>query len=170
MLHIPAELRHPSANAIGAAMLAVATAVILAALAFQHIGGYIPCPLCLQQRYAYYGGIPALAVAIVLLRARNAPAAAAVFALVGAAFVINAGLGIYQAGAEWKFWEITSCAAPGGLPKLDLDNLNIEKAAICGVANWHFLGLSFAGWNVIFSALLALGALAAALEAWRRAR
>jgi disulfide bond formation protein DsbB len=162
MLHIPAELRQPSADAIAAVMLAVATAVIL--------GGYIPCPLCLQQRYAYYGGIPAVAVAIALLRARNAPAAAAVFVLVGAAFVINAGLGIYQAGAEWKFWEITSCAAAGGLPKLDLDNLNIEKAAVCGVANWHFMGLSFAGWNVVFSALLALGALAAALQAWRRAR
>ncbi len=170
MLHVPAELRQPSADAVGALLLAIAAAVILAALAFEHIGGYIPCALCLQQRYAYYGGIPALAAAIALLRARNAPAATAVFLLVGAAFVINAGLGIYQAGAEWKFWEITSCGAAGGAPRLDIDNLNFEKAAICGLPKWHFMGLSFAGWNVVVSALLAAGAFTAALEAWRRAR
>jgi disulfide bond formation protein DsbB len=170
MLHVPSELRQTSADAIAALLLAIAAAVILAALAFEHIGGYLPCPLCLQQRYAYYGGIPALAAALALLRARNAPAAAAILLLVGAAFVINAGLGIYQAGAEWKLWEISSCGASGPLPEFDIDRLNIGKAPICGVASWHFLGLSFAGWNAVVSALLALGAFAAALKAWRRLR
>jgi disulfide bond formation protein DsbB len=168
MLHVPVELREPSATVIGASLLAAAAAVILAALAFEHIGGYQPCPLCLQQRYAYYAGIPALAAALYLLRARNTQAAAALFLLVGAAFVVNAGLGIYQAGAEWKFWQITSCAASGGLPDFDINKLNIENAPICGVASWRFLGLSFAGWNVVVSAVLALGASTAALKAWRR--
>jgi disulfide bond formation protein DsbB len=170
VLHVPADLRQASADAIGVLLIAVATAVILAALAFEHVGGYTPCALCLQQRYAYYGGIPALAGALALLHARNARAAAAVFLLVGAGFAINAGLGVYQAGAEWKLWEIPSCGAAGGMPRFDLDNLDLHKAPICGVANWRFLGLSFAGWNVVVSALLAAGALAAALEAWRRAR
>jgi disulfide bond formation protein DsbB len=170
VLHIPSELRQTSADVIGALVLAVAAAVILAALAFEHIGGHIPCALCLQQRYAYYGGIPALVAALALLRAGNAPVAAAVFVLVGAAFAINAGLGIYQAGAEWKLWQIPSCGAAGGMPRFDLDNLNLEKTSICGVANWRFLGLSFAGWNVLVSALLAAGAATAALQSWRRAR
>ncbi|PZN12832.1 MAG: disulfide bond formation protein B, partial [Proteobacteria bacterium] len=42
----------------GAAALFVAAAIILAALGFEYIGGYRPCPLCLQQRYAYYAGRP----------------------------------------------------------------------------------------------------------------
>ena len=171
MLHmpaLPAELRQDPATAIGALLLATAAAVILAALAFEHIGGYIPCPLCLQQRYAYYAGIPALAAALALLRSGRTLPAAGVFLLVGAAFVVNAGLGVYQAGAEWKFWEIASCAASGGLPDFDINKLNIKNAPICGVASWRFLGLSFAGWNVVASAVLALGASTAALKAWRR--
>ena len=168
MLHVPSELRQTSAHTIGALLLAIAAAVILAALAFEHIGGYLPCPLCLQQRYAYYAGIPALAGALALLRARNAPAAAAIFLLVGAAFVVNAGLGVYQAGAEWKLWEIASCGASGAPPPIDIGKLDIGKAPVCGVASWQFLGLSFAGWNAVVSAALALGAFAAALNAWRR--
>jgi disulfide bond formation protein DsbB len=167
MLHVPTELRQTSATAIGSLMLLTAAAVILAALAYEHIGGYRPCPLCLQQRYAYYAGIPALAAALVLLRTGRPPAAAALFALVGAAFVINAGLGAYQAGAEWKFWELASCDASGALPDLDIDKLDIEKAPVCGVANWRFMGLSFAGWNAVVSGVLALGALSAAVKTWR---
>jgi disulfide bond formation protein DsbB len=155
---------------MGGLVLFAAVAVIVAALGFQYIGGYAPCPLCLQQRYAYYAGIPALAGALALLRARNAPAAAAIFLLVGAAFVVNAGLGVYQAGAEWKLWEIASCGASGAPPPIDIGKLNIGKAPVCGVASWQFLGLSFAGWNAVVSAALALGAFAAALNAWRRPR
>ena len=43
----------------GAATLFLALAVILTALGTQYIGGYVPCALCLQQRWAYYAGIPA---------------------------------------------------------------------------------------------------------------
>jgi disulfide bond formation protein DsbB len=168
MLHVPTALRQTSATAIGGLMLLTAAAVILAALGFEHIGGHVPCPLCLQQRYAYYGGIPALAAALILLRARNAPAAAAIFLLVGAAFLINAGLGTYQAGAEWKLWELSSCGASGALPEFDINKLDIEKAQGCGWASWRFMGLSFAGWNAVVSIVLALGAFSAAVKTWRR--
>ena len=49
-LHVPSDLRRLSASAVASAALAIAGAVILAAHAFEHIGGYTPCPLCLQQR------------------------------------------------------------------------------------------------------------------------
>ena len=35
------------------------------ALGFEHIGGYIPCKLCLEQRWPYYAGVPLMAVAAV---------------------------------------------------------------------------------------------------------
>ena len=39
----------------------VATGMIViigTALAFEHLGGYAPCALCLEQRNPYYWGIP----------------------------------------------------------------------------------------------------------------
>jgi disulfide bond formation protein DsbB len=167
MLKLATAPRRFSPYAIGGAVLAGATAVILAALAFEHIGGYTPCPLCLQQRYAYYAGIPVLLAALALIATNRINAAAAVFLLVAVAFLANAGLGTYQAGAEWKLWEPpASCAAPGELPTFDLKQNSFDRIpASCGVASWRFLGLSFAGWNVVASAMLAAGAALAAREA-----
>ena len=64
--HTPRE-DPPTASARSS--LFAAAAVILTALAFEHFGGYVACPLCLQQRYAYYAGVPALFLALVLLSA-----------------------------------------------------------------------------------------------------
>ena len=170
VLHVSADLRRLPASAIAGLVLLAAAAVILAALAFEHIGGYTPCPLCLQQRYAYYLGIPALAAALVLLRVPNRKAAAAVLAAVSLAFLANAGLGVYQAGAEWKFWDPpATCASPAELPTFDLKTMNLDRVpATCGVASWRFLGLSFAGWNAVVSAGLAAGAGLAAFKAMSR--
>src|SRR5262245_58978426 len=84
----------------GGLTLFLAVAAILAALAFQYIGGYLPCPLCLMQRYAYYAGIPVLFLAMALT-AEMPRVAAFLFFLVALAFLANAGLGVYHAGAEW---------------------------------------------------------------------
>lgn len=167
MPNIQSALQRFSPYAVGAAVLAGTGAVILAALAFEHLGGYTPCPLCLQQRYAYYFAIPALAAALALAAVGRPRAAAGMFLAVAIAFVANAGLGVYQAGAEWKFWEPpASCAAPATLPSLDLKGQTFDRIPVsCGVASWRFLGLSFAGWNVVMSVLLAAGAAAAGAAA-----
>ena len=151
----------------GSVVLAGAVVVILTALAFEHIGGYTPCPMCLQQRYAFYLAIPAVVVALALLSVNQRTWAALVFAAMAIAFLANAGLGTYQAGAEWKFWDPpASCAAPTTLPTFDLKTDTFNRIpASCGVASWRLLGLSFAGWNVVASALLAAGAGVAALRA-----
>jgi disulfide bond formation protein DsbB len=169
-LHVPSDLRRLSASAVAGIALLFAAAVILAALAFEHIGGYTPCPLCLQQRYSYYLGIPALAAALVLLRLSHRNAAAAILAAVGVAFLVNAGLAVYQAGAEWRFWDPpATCATPTQLPTFDVKSMNLDRVpASCGVASWRFLGLSFAGWNAVASAGLAAGAALAALKAMPR--
>ena len=153
----------------GGASLFLAAAVILTALAFERFGGYVACPLCLQERYAYYAGVPALFLALVLLSAGRTNAAAAIFALVALAFLANAGLGTYHAGAEWKFWpgpDTCGGSQPlstgaGGLFK----DLATTRVIRCDEAPWHFLGLSFAGWNVVASLLLAAGATFSAIKA-----
>ena len=163
------DLQRTPAYRMGGLVLLAAVVVIVTALGFEHIGGHDPCPLCLQQRYAYYAGIPALFVALVLLTVGRSNVAAVIFLLVAVAFLANAGLGAYQAGAEWKWWEPpATCAAPSTLPSLTKLPGNFDRVPVsCGVASWRFLGLSFAGWNVVASALLAVGAAAAALKVSR---
>lgn len=166
----PAHLT--DAYRLGAAMLLLAAAVILAALGFEHIGGYIPCPLCIQQRYAYYGAIPLLFAALVLLTGQFPRLAAVVFGVVALAFLANAGLGVYHAGAEWKFWPgPQDCAGTSGPPASVgglLEGLEHESGARCDEPQLRILGLSFAGWNVAASLILAFGAARAALSSLPR--
>jgi disulfide bond formation protein DsbB len=146
----------------GALALFTSAAVILAALGFEHLGGYAPCPLCLMQRYAYYAAIPLLFVALVALSADWPRLAVAIFLIVGLAYLANAGLGVYHAGAEWKFWPgpdtcaATSGALPTGAPGGLLKQLETTRVVRCDEAPWRLFGLSFAGWNVVTSGLLAL--------------
>jgi disulfide bond formation protein DsbB len=171
MLHNPRDPVRSSAYRAGALVLFAAAVVIATALAFERFGGYVACPLCLQQRYAYYAGVPALFLALVLLSTGYARVAAAVFLLVAAAFVANAGLGTYHAGAEWKFWAgpDTCGGAPQPLSKGGglLKDLATTRVIRCDEAPWHFLGLSFAGCNVVASVLLAIGSVSAAAKAWK---
>lgn len=158
----------------GAAALFAAVVIILTALGFEHIGGYRPCPLCLQQRYAYYAGIPLLFGALVLVSMDQQRLAGALFALVAAGFLANAGLALYHAGVEWRLWAgPDTCqlaleplaTGPGGL----LKQLETVRVIRCDEAPWRFLGLSFAGWNAVLSLLLALSVFAAARLCWQRA-
>ena len=158
-----------SPQRVAALVLFVAAAVIGTALAFEHVGGYTPCPLCLEERYGYYAAIPALAIALVLLSTGRRGAATAVLVLVALAFLANGAVGVYHAGAEWKLWagpETCGASQPlstgaGGLLK-DLASTRVIR---CDDAPWHFFGLSFAGWNAVASIVLAAGALYAAIKA-----
>jgi disulfide bond formation protein DsbB len=157
---------------MGWAVLIAATVVILLALAFEYVGHYEPCPLCLQQRYAYYAAIPALFLALVLVAAQRNGLAAAIFIAVALAFFANAGLGTYHAGVEWKFWAgpETCTASPKALSTGAgnlLERLKTIHVPRCDEPPWTFMGLSFAGWNVVTSLLLGVGAAAAAVKALR---
>ena len=150
----------PEKNAayrLGGFALFLATAVILAALAFEHVGGLAPCPLCLMQRYAYYAAIPLLFVAMALV-SEMPRIAALLFFLVALAFLGNAGLGVYHAGAEWKFWPgPDTCGAAQALPTSASDllsGLQQTRVVRCDEAAWTFAGLSMAGWNVIASLVI----------------
>lgn len=157
----------------GAFALALAMAAILAAIGFERIGGYEPCPLCLMQRYAYYAGIPGLFASLVLVTMGKARLAGLLFFAVSLMFLANSGLGVYHAGAEWKFWPgpdtCSATARPlsnavGGLLK-DLEKVRVIR---CDEAPWTFAGLSFAGWNVVLSFLIFVASLQAAFAAVRR--
>ncbi len=153
----------------GSLTLFAALAVIVTALGFEHLGGYTPCPLCLQQRYAYYFGIPAVFVAMALGTGGYAKWAAGLFLIVAVGFLVNAGLGVYQAGAEWKYWAgPQTCGVMENLAGGGADffrRLESARVVKCDEAAWRFAGLSFAGWNAVMSLFLMATALKAAFAA-----
>ena len=144
---------------LGSTALFLATASILVALGFQYIGGYYPCPLCFMQRYAYYVAIPALFAALALSSGGERNGAMLLFGLVALAFLANAGLGIYHAGAEWKFWPGPDTCAGAQAVSTAADSLIKElettRVVRCDEASIRIFGLSFAGWNVIASLVIA---------------
>ena len=135
--------------------------VIASALSFEHIGGYVPCALCLLQRDPYYIGVPLGLVAILVAWLRLPPVITKVLiALIVLTMLIGAGLGIYHSGVEWRFWEgpatcSTSVNAVSQNAGSLLDDINKQHGPSCTDATLRVLGLSFAGWNVIASLVLA---------------
>ncbi len=150
--------------AAAALVAAGGAATILGAYFFQYVLKLPPCPLCLDQRVAYYVSIP-LAVVLAFAAARQAPRPllAAGFAVIALAMVFNAGLALFHAGVEWKWWPgPRECSGPindlgsGGDLLSQLQTVSVVR---CDEAAWRFLGLSLAGYNVLIS--LALAAVAA---------
>lgn len=164
-----ASIERGAAYTAGTLALLIASGAILAALAFQYIGGYQPCMLCLMERYAYYFAVPALFVAVMLYAGGNKGWAALLFALVALAFLANAALGTYHAGAEYKFWPGPDACGGGGSISSSagdfLEDLAQTRVVRCDEPALVFLGLSFAGWNVVASLLLMALSLKAALAA-----
>lgn len=152
----PNLAKSSSQAAIASALVfVIATATILGALAFEHLGGYAACPLCLEQRYAYYFAIPASALALVLARRDATGLARILLALIALAFLANAGAGIYHAGIEWKWWAGPGECASGFDLQWSEGGIVDTPIISCDEASWRFLGLSFAGWNAVISAILA---------------
>ncbi|WP_441278580.1 disulfide bond formation protein B [Tardiphaga sp. 172_B4_N1_3] len=158
---------HASSNpALVAALVVglIALATLAGAWFFQLVLDIRPCPLCLEQRYAYYLAIP-LAVLVAIAAARDAPRGLVVTGLVVLvlAALANAVLGGYHAGVEWTFWQgPTDCSGPvvdlGKAGSL-LERLDTVKVIRCDEVQWRFLGLSLAGYNVLISLLMAAIAL-----------
>ena len=159
---------------IGAALGALGMAVTVGtALGFQHIGGYIPCKLCLEQRIPYYVGIPVMLLALVSSALRLPPIVTRGLLLAGALLMTwGLWLGVFHSGVEWGFWPgPTDCgvvAAPEGGAGNLLDQLDAVIPPSCDQAAGRFLGLSFAGWNVVASLALAAIGYVAAFRSGRR--
>ncbi|MFN3347728.1 disulfide bond formation protein B [Pseudorhodoplanes sp.] len=156
-----------------AAVAVLGLLTIIGAWFFQVVVGLPPCPLCLEQRYAYYFSIP-LAGLVLLGVSHGASQRVLVAALVVIALGMlwNAGLGAYHAGVEWKLWEGPRDCAGGGLTDLGtagglLEKLKDIRVVRCDEIPWSFLGLSLAGYNAIISLMLALIAGWGAFRAWQ---
>jgi len=152
--------------AVASFLIAFSAAATLAgAWFFQLVIGLPPCPLCLEQRNAFYVSIP---LAALLCLGANHGASSKVmiagFAVIAAVMLWNAGLSAYHAGVEWKFWPgPADCSGPinslGSASNM-LKQLQDIRIVRCDEAAWRFLGISLAGYDVLVSLFLA------AVAAW----
>jgi len=155
-------------------MGAAANAVAIGALAFLAIAGawvfqalgYQPCDLCLEQRYAYYVGVPLAVVALALAARGGWTTARAVFWLIALIFAANVVLAIYHSGVEAKLWEgPTACTGAVGATGGGnlLEQLAKVKVVRCDAVQLRVFGLTLANWNILISAALAALAVRAGL-------
>lgn len=154
-----------------ALFLAVAMAAVVgAALAFEHLGGYIPCALCLGQRIPYYIGAPVMVLAALSALLRWPPAVTRLLLLAGGLLMAwSLFLAVRHSGVEWGWWAgPTDCGAVAAPANTGgngvLDALDSYMPPACDQAALRVAGLSFAGWNAVASLILMVVALRGALR------
>ena len=129
-------------------IFAVMFATIVGAWIFER-AGYLPCDLCLKQRWAYYAIVPFAALLAVINPSWIKPG----LWLATLILIASTIFGIYHAGIEWKLWDGPgTCGAgllSGGLPDLTKPVVKCDEPAIT------ILGMSLAGWNANISAMMA---------------
>jgi disulfide bond formation protein DsbB len=140
---------------------------------FEYVLGYPPCPLCLDQRMAFYVSVPL--AALLWLGASHGAARKVLllgFLVIAALMLWNTGLSAFHAGVEWKFWPgPADCSGPinglGSAGNLlsQLQNIRIVR---CDEAAWRLFGLSLAGYDVLVSLFLMVVAAWGAKAVWAR--
>ena len=168
------DMRLPSRRVINLAAFLACVAMMAYALYSQHVLYYEPCPLCILQRIAFM----ALGV-IFLVAAVHGPGRTG--AVVYSGFLVVAA-SIGAAIAARHVWlqnlprdQLPECG-PGleyMLKKLPLSQA-LEKilsgSGECAEVGWTFLGLSIAGWSLLWFLLFGVFAMLLALAGMRQVR
>lgn len=128
-------------------------ALLIAALGFQAMG-YAPCELCILQRWPHLAAVVVALLLVLTGRVR----AMAVLGLIAAGAAM--GLAIYHSGVEIGWWPGPQhCSGGvGDIARMSTQDLmaRLQEAPVvrCDQVVWRFLGLSMAGWNAFWSAIL----------------
>lgn len=131
---------------------AVSAVLILGALAFQYIGGYPPCEMCMWQRYPHFVSILVGLGGGLLLAMDALPSnlAKPVTLLAILAIAITGLIGVYHAGVEWQLWKGPSACTGQAFQFTGSLNLNAHVVS-CDHAAWRLFGISMAGYNALIS-------------------
>ena len=150
--------------------LLVCLALLAFALYLQHVQGEDPCPLCILQRIAFMG-----MMGVFLVGAIHGPArrGAIVYSTLA---VIVAIVGGAIAGRQVWLQMLPPDKVPACGPGLEymLDRFPLTQAlqkilagsGECAEAGWRFLGLTIAGWSLVW--FVVLGAFAVVIAARAR--
>ena len=164
-LRVQRTTAHPLFPAIAIAGLGVA--LLLGAYGFQYLGGFAPCPLCLEERWPWRVLI-VIGAAVVAAHALKAPpwVTTGLYMLAAAVALYSAYLGGFHAGVEYKWWPgPKDCSGgPVNLPSDGplLGGLSSSEVVQCDKIVWSLFWISMAGYNFLFSLVaLTLGAFGA---------
>ncbi len=125
-------------------------ATIAGAWGSQLIGGLVPCELCLEQRLAYYWGLPVLA--LILIFWNRLPRTAWHRRHGDRAADLRM---VHLDGRLPRRRRVGLLARPHRLLRApvsavsfrDLTNINATRVVPCDAVQWRLLGLSLAGYN-----------------------
>jgi disulfide bond formation protein DsbB len=151
-----------------AAGAAVCAALLGYGYYLQYAQGLEPCPLCMIQRAFFYA-----VMALFIIAALHGPARVGT-ALYSALVVLFAIGGAVTAGRQVWLQHLPADKVPQCGPDLFfmLQNFPLSRtfakvfygSGECAAVDWKFLGLSIAGWALVWFSLLALFALWLALR------
>jgi disulfide bond formation protein DsbB len=137
----------------------------------QYVQGLEPCPLCMVQRAFFY-----LLIATFVIAALHAPGRIGAW-IYAALAILFAGGGAAAAGRQVWLQHLPADKVPQCGPDLFfmLENMPLSRtlqkliqgSGECAAVDWKFLGLSIAGWALVW--FIALGVYALWLAA-KRAR
>ena len=145
-----------------------------AGLYLQYIEHQEPCPMCILQRIAYIALIVLFGIAAVHgPRRKGAALYSASIALVAAA---GAAIAARQVWLQQLPADQVPACGPGldymmrKFPLYDVLQKVLAGSGECAEVGWRFLGLSIAGWSLVWFVALAALAITIALRAPRASR
>lgn len=162
MIH---NLLEPNRSGLLVALAAAGTLTLV--LIAQYGFGLPPCEMCHWQRWPYIAALIFGLGSLVLPRWR-----VQLLGLAALSFAITGGIGVFHAGVEWKWWQgLTSCGSTSTAASLEDLRAQIMAAPVvrCDEPAIRVLGLSMAGWNALWAAVLAIFAVLATRRAAREA-
>lgn len=151
----------------GLAVAALSAFTLGMAFIAQYGFGLAPCELCLWQRWPYAAAIAFGLAALALPRWR-----ASLLALAGLSILVSGGIAVFHVGVEEKWWQgLASCSGAPTPNSIEALRAQLMAAPVvrCDEVAFRFLGISMAGWNVLWSLGLGVFALVAAQRARKEA-
>jgi disulfide bond formation protein DsbB len=160
--------RFDKAGLIAGLVLLASVFSLATAFLGEHVFGLEPCILCLYERVPYV--VAAVLVGAALVLAPPSRWRGMLLAMAAAVFALGAAVAFYHVGVEEHWWgSIAACGGElaTGLDGEDLRSLSPSDLKPCDRVDWRLFGLSLAGYNALFSLILA-GICAAGVRASTR--
>jgi disulfide bond formation protein DsbB len=137
-------------------MLESSTMPLFLALISQYGFGLHPCELCIWQRVPYVALIVLAGAAVAFMRRPVVLRRLLQLSIV--LWFVEAALAFYHVGVEQQWWDSVTGCSGGGSVNGSLDDLKAQilssPVVSCGTPEFVFMGLSMAGWNLVYAVVM----------------
>ncbi len=135
--------------------------VLATVYAAEHLGGLVPCSLCLEQRWPWWLTLCLGGIGLVQFRYPFSPAVRATLAALAAVtLLVSAGMAVNHVGVEEGRWPGPAFCTPVDAVSHTLEELRrlllSTPPVRCDVPAWTLFGISMAGYNALVSGSMGL--------------